>query len=52
MGFGLVTHREQNLLFNEDTDTTRDSDNVISTVAIGVAVGSNGNLKLSNDKST
>lgn len=39
--WGLVTYREQYLLFNEVTGTTRDQENVITTIAHEFAVGTN-----------
>lgn len=39
--WGLVTYREQYLLFNEVTGTTRDQENVITTIAHEFAVGAN-----------
>lgn len=36
--WGLVTYREQYLLFNEVTGTTRDRENVIATISHEFAV--------------
>jgi aminopeptidase N len=36
--WGLVTYREQYLLFNEKTGTTRDQENVEATIAHEFAV--------------